>query len=151
MKDLRMLGSKRIIKLYSIITGLILSTSILANMLGITGQLAIQTIAAFSTILGLLLLFGQILIVLNLVDKNVNVGWILVRLAYVALFVMGLGLLSIAASTFISSFYLFGGNSILAGQLFSSVGFTMLASFGICLSALSYHTFSLEKVWVELR
>jgi len=148
MEEFRKLRSTQVLKLYTIITGLVLGTSILTNILGITGILAVQTIAAYSIIIGTLLIFGQILLVLNSVDKSSKLGWIMIRLAYVSLFVMCLAFFSIAGGTFISSFYLFGGNSIMAGMLFSSVGFTMLASFGICLSGMSYHTLSLENVWV---
>ena len=147
MESIRRLGSRRIIKTYSIFTGLVLGIGIVTNMLGIADLPAVQPIAAFSIIIGTLLLFGQILLVLNSVDKSSKLGWIMIRFAYVSLFVMCLAFVSIAGGTFISSFYLFGENSILAGQLFSSVGFTMLASFGICLSAMSYHTLSLEVVW----
>jgi hypothetical protein len=117
-------------------------------MLGIIGSTSVQTVAAVTLVTGLFLLFGQVLLVLDSTGKNTQLGWILGRLSYVVLFVMGLSLFAIAGGTFISSFQILGGNSSSAAGLFSSVGVTVVSSFGICLSAISFHTVSNEQVWL---
>ena len=129
-------------------TNAVLSLSIVFGLLGILGNLLFQSIAGFVVVLGVVLLFGQILLVLNNVNKSDRVGWILVRFAYMTMFVMILGMLSITVGTLIASFYLLGGNSLQAAILLSSIGLTSLASFGICFSGLCYHTHSIENVWI---
>lgn len=128
-------------------TNAVLSLSLVFSLLGILGNLAIQNIAGVLVVLGIGLLFGQILFVLNLVNKSDTIGWILVRFSYVTLFVVILGMLSITGGTVIASFYLVGGNSLQATVLFSSVGLTSLTCFGICFSGICYHTLPLEDVW----
>jgi hypothetical protein len=116
-------------------------------LFGILGNLAIQSIAGILMVLGVGFLFGQILLVLNLVNKSDKVGWILVRLSYVTLFVIILGMLAIVGGTLIASFYLLGGNSLQATILFSSVGLASLTCFGICLSGVCFHTLHIENLW----
>ena len=116
-------------------------------MLGILGNLAIQNIAGILVVLGVGFLFGQIILVLNLANKNDKIGWILVRFSYVTLFVTILGMLAIAGGTVIASFYLLGGNSLHATILLSSVGLTSLTCFGIGLSGVCFHTLLIEKAW----
>jgi hypothetical protein len=141
------LKSKRFARAFCITTLIALAFSLVFNLLGFLGNPIIQGIAASLTIAGIFLLWGQILLSLNMTNRKDRIGWIIVRFAYVTIFVTGLGLLSIAGSTFIASFYLFGGNTPLAALFFSAVGFTMLASFGSCLAAVSYHTLSIEGAW----
>lgn len=147
MENLAFLKNRTFSKYYSITTNAILSLSIVFNFLGVLGNLLIKNIAGFLIVLGIVLLVGQILLVLNHVNRSDKIGWYLIRLAYVTMFVMMLGMLSITSGQLISSFYLLGGNSLQANLLFSSTGMTSLACFGICLSGICYHTHSVENVW----
>ena len=148
MENLAFLKTKTFSRYYSIMTNAVLSLNIIFSLLGILGNLLFQSITGFLVVLGVGLLFGQILLVLNNVNKSNKVGWILIRLAYVTMFVMILGMLSIIGGPLIASFYLLGGNSIQANVLLSSIGMTSWACFGICLSGICYHTHSIEDVWM---
>ncbi len=128
-------------------TNAVLVLCIVFNLLGILGNLAIQNIAGILVVLGVGLLLGQILLVLNLVNKSDKMGWILVRFAYGTLFVVILSLLSIVGGNVVASFYLLGGSSLQATVLFATVGLTSLTSFGICLSGMCIHTLSIDNVW----
>ncbi len=147
MENLAFLKTKTFSRYYSITTGAILSLSIVFGFLGILGNLLIQSISGFLVVFGVVLLVGQILLVLNFVNRSNKNGWYLIRLAYVTMFVMMLGMLSITGGQLIASFYILGGNSLQANVLFSSIGMTSLACFGICLSGMCYHTHSIENVW----
>jgi hypothetical protein len=141
LENLSFLRSKTFARYYSIITNAVLSLSLVFSLL------AVQNIAGIFVVLGVGFLFGQILLVLNLANKNDRVGWILVRFSYLTLFVVILGMLSIVVGTLIASFYFLGGNSLQTSAFFSSVGLTSLTCFGICLSGICYHTLSLDEVW----
>lgn len=147
MEKLAFLRTKSFSRYYSGITNAVLSLSLVFSLLGILGNLAIQNIAGILVVLGVGFLFGQILLVLNLVNKSDKIGWILVRFSYVTLFVVILGMLGITGGTVIASFYLLGGNSLQATVLLSSVGLTSLTCFGICLAGICYHTLSIDEVW----
>ena len=147
MENLAFLKTKTFSKYYSITTNAVLSLSIVFNLLGILGDLLIQNIAGFLIVLGIVLLIGQFLLVLNHVNRSDKIGWYLIRLAYVTMFVMMLAMLSVTGGQLIASFYLLGGNSLQANLMFSLIGMTSLASFGICLSGICYHTHSIENVW----
>lgn len=147
MENVAFLKTKTFSKYYSITTNAVLSLSIVFNLLGILGDLLIQNIAGFLIVLGIVLLIGQFLLVLNHVNRSDKIGWYLIRLAYVTMFVMMLAMLSVTGGQLIASFYLLGGNSLQANLMFSSIGMTSLASFGICLSGICYHTHSIENVW----
>ena len=147
MQNLAFLKTKTFSRYYSITTNAVLVLSLVFNLLGILGNLAIQNIAGILVVLGIGLLLGQILLVLNLVNKSDKMGWILVRFAYGTLFVVILSLLSIVGGNVVASFYLLGGNSLQATVLFSTVGLTSLTSFGICLSGVCFHTLSIDNVW----
>ena len=147
LENLAYLKTKKFSKYYSITTNAMLSLSIVFNLLGVLGNLLIQNIAGFLIVVGIVLLVGQILLVLNRVNRSDKVGWILIRLTYVTMFLMMLGMLSITGGQLIASFYLLGGNSLQTNILFSSIGMTSLACFGICLSGICYHTHSIENVW----
>jgi len=147
LENLTFLQTKIFSKYYSITTNAILSLSIVFNFLGVLGNLLIKNIAGFLIVLGIVLLVGQILLVLNHVNRSDKIGWYLIRLAYVTMFVMMLGMLSITVGQLVASFYILGGNSLQANLLFSSTGMTSLACFGICLSGICYHTHSVENVW----
>ncbi|MHA1863510.1 MAG: hypothetical protein ACTSWA_07055 [Candidatus Thorarchaeota archaeon] len=147
MENLAFLKNRTFSKYYSITTNAILSLSIVFNFLGVLGNLLIKNIAGFLIVLGIVLLVGQILLVLNHVNRSDKIGWYLIRLAYVTMFVMMLGMLSITVGQLVASFYILGGNSLQANLLFSSTGMTSLACFGICLSGICYHTHSVENVW----
>ena len=148
MENLAFLKTKTFSRYYSITTGAILSLSIVFGFLGILGNLLIQSIYGFLVVFSVVLLVGQILLVLNFVNRSNKNGWYLIRLAYVTMFVMMLGMLSITGGQLIASFYILGGNSLQANLLFSSIGMTSLACFGICLSGICYHTHSIEDVWM---
>ena len=148
MENLAFLKTKTFSRYYSITTGAILSLSIVFGFLGILRNLLIQSISGFLVVFGVVLLVGQILLVLNFVNRSNKNGWYLIRLAYVTMFVMMLGMLSITGGQLIASFYILGGNSLQANVLFSSIGMTSLACFGICLSGICYHTHSIEDVWM---
>ncbi len=147
MQNLALLKTKTFSRYYSIMTNAVLVLSIVFNLLGILGNLAIQNIAGILVVLGIGLLVGQILLVLNLVNKRDKMGWILVRFAYGTLFVVILSLLSIVVGIVVASFYLLGGNSLQATVLFSTVGLTSLTSFGICFSGICFHTLSIDNIW----
>ncbi|MCK5390101.1 MAG: hypothetical protein KAJ36_06405 [Candidatus Thorarchaeota archaeon] len=147
MENLAFLKTKTFSKYYSITTNAVLSLSIVFNLLGILGDLLIQNIAGFLIVLGIVLLIGQFLLVLNHVNRSDKIGWYLIRLAYVTMFVMMLAMLSVTGGQLIASFYLLGGNSLQANLMFSSIGMTSFACFGICLSGICYHTHSIENVW----
>ncbi len=147
MENLAFLKTKTFSRYYSITTSAILSLSIVFGFLGILGNLLIQSISGFLVVFSVVLLVGQILLVLNFVNRSNKNGWYLIRLAYVTMFVMMLGMLSITGGQLIASFYILGGNSLQANVLFSSIGMTSLACFGICLSGMCYHTHSIENVW----
>ena len=147
LENLAFLKTKTFSKYYSITTNAVLSLSIVFNLLGILGDLLIQNIAGFLIVLGIVLLVGQILLVLNRANRSDKIGWYLIRLTYVTMFVMMLGMLSITGGQLIASFYILGGNSLQANLMFSSIGITSFACFGICLSGICYHTHSIENVW----
>ncbi|TFH09564.1 MAG: hypothetical protein E4H14_04195 [Candidatus Thorarchaeota archaeon] len=148
MENLAFLKTKTFSRYYSITTNVVLSLSIVFGLLGILGNVLFQSIAGFLVVLGVGLLFGQILLVLNNVNKSDRVGWILVRFAYMTMFVMILVMLLITVGTLIASFYLLGGNSLQAAILFSSIGMTSFCCIGIGFSGLCYHTHSIENVWI---
>ena len=147
MENLDFLRTKTFSKYYSIATNAILSLCIVFNILSTAGDLLTQSITGVLIVLGIILLIGQILLVLNQVNKSEKIGWYLIRLAYVTMFVMMLGMLGITAGQLLASFYILGEKSIQANLIISSIGVTSLASFGICLSGICYHTHSLEHVW----
>lgn len=147
MENIAFLKTKKFSRLFSATTTAVLSLSLVFSLLGFLGNLVVQNLAGILVVLGIGLLFAQILIVLNQVNKRTKIGWILVRFAYVTLFVTILGMLAITGGTLIASFYLLGGTSLQATVLFSTIGLTSLTSFGICLSGICYHTLSIENVW----
>ncbi|TFG30101.1 hypothetical protein EU528_08765 [Candidatus Thorarchaeota archaeon] len=149
MENIAFLKTKIFSRYYNITTNTVLSLSIVFSLLGVAGDLLTQSIAGFLIVLGVIILVGQILLVLNSVNKNDKVGWIIVRFAYVTMFVLILGMVLITTGALIASFFIVGGNSHQAAILFSSVGITSLASFGICFSGICYHTHSLENVWID--
>ena len=147
MEYLAFLRTKTFSRYYSVTTNLVLSLSLVFNLLGILGNLIIQNIAGILVVLGIGFLFGQILLVLNLVNKSDKIGWTLIRFSYVTLFVVIMGMLSITGGTAIASFYLVGSNSLQATVLFSSIGLTSWTCLGIGLSGICYHTLSMEYIW----
>ena len=147
MENIAFLKTKAFARYYSIITNAVLSLSLVFCLIGILGNLVVQNISGVLVVLGVGFLFGQILLMLNKVNKGNKIGWILVRFAYVTLFVVILGMLAIAGGTVIASYYLLGGNSLQASILFSSVGLTSVTCFGICLSGVCFHTLLIENVW----
>ena len=151
MENLSFLKNKAFARYYSIMTNAILCLSLVFCLLGILGNLIIQSMAGILVVLNVGFLFGQILLVMHLVNKENKMGWILVRFSYATLFMIIVGMLAITGGSVIASFYLIGGNSLQAAVLLSTLGQTVSTSFGICLSAVCYHTLSIENVWILLK
>ena len=139
--------TKTFSKYYSLATNAVLSLSFVFNLLGILGDLLIQNFAGFLIVLGIVLLVGQILLVLNHANRSDKIGGYLIRLSYVTMFVIMYAMLSITVGQLVASFYILGGNSLQANLLFSSTGMISLACFGMCLTGFCYHTHSMENVW----
>ena len=135
------------VKLYLLLTIIMLLFTLVFNLFGFSGNLAIQSAAGIFDLIGIPLMIGQLLLIMTVANKGDQIGWIIVRLSYITLFVACLGLLLITMGTFAFSFVFSASGSIGIGQLFSTVGFTMLVAFGICFSALCYYTLSIESAW----
>ena len=145
MHAIEQLKSYTALRAYTFLTSLILSLSILLSLVGVLGNISIQAAASTNIILGTLLELFQILIILQLVNRENEVGWVLHRFAYVTLAVMILSFLSMVGSTFLSSFFIFGRDVM----IIAVIGYIMQASFGICLSSITYHFLQIEDVWHE--
>jgi len=145
MHVIEQLKSYTALRAYTFLTSLILSLSILLSLVGVLGNISIQAAASTNIILGTLLELFQILIILQLVNRENEVGWVLHRFAYVTLAVMILSFLSMVGSTFLSSFFIFGRDVM----IIAVIGYIMQASFGICLSSITYHFLQIEDVWHE--
>ena len=147
MEKLYILKTISFTRTYIAITNAVLSLSLVFNLLGILGNPMIKAGAGILVVLGCGLLFGQILLTLNMVKKNDRIGWILIRFSYVTIFVMILGMLSIAVGIVVASFFLLGSSSIQAMTLFSLVGLTSWTCFGICFTGVCFHTLLIDGVW----
>ena len=143
MHVIEQLKSYRVLRVYSSLTALILSLSILLSQVGAMGIFLIQSIASATIVLGTILELFQVLIVIQLTNREDKVGWVLHRFAYVTLVVMVLSFLSIVGATFLSSFFIFGGDIMIIAVIW----YVMQASFGICLSSVSYHFLQIEDIW----
>ena len=143
MQVYQQLKNPTFLRIYSFLTSLVLSLSILLSILGAIGGILIQTIASIIIVLGSLLEIFQILLVIQLVDRTDRVGWVLHRFSYVTLLVMILSFLSVVAGNYVSSF-LFLGRDIM---IIAVIGYTMQASFGICLSSVTYHFSLMKEAW----
>ena len=143
MHVIEQLKSYTALRAYTFLTSLILSLSILLSLVGVLGNISIQAAASTNIILGTLLELLQILIIMQLANRENKVGWILHRFAYVTLAVMILSFLSMVGSTFLSSFFIFGRDVM----IIAVIGYIMQASFGICLSSITYHFLQIEDVW----
>ena len=147
LEKLTFLETKTFSKYYSVTTNATLRLSIIFNFISIAGELLAQNIAGILMVLGVVLLVGQILLVLNHANRSDKIGSYIIQLTYVTMVVMMLGMLAITAGQLVASFYILGGNSLQANLLFSAIGMTSLACFGICLSGICYHTHSWESIW----
>ena len=145
VRAIEWLRSMTSIRILSFLTAFMLSLSILFSLIGAIGNILIQTLASIAIVLGTLLELFQILIVIQVTNRNDKVGWILHRFAYVTLFVMILSFLSIFGGSYLSSFFIFGKDIM----IIAVIGYVMQASFGICLSAVTYHFLQVEQVWQE--
>jgi hypothetical protein len=143
MQVMEQLKNPTVLRTYSFLTTLTLSLSILLSLVGDLGIILVQSIASATIILGTILQLFQILILLQFVDRQNRVGWVLHRFAYVTLLVMILSFLSIVGGTYLSSFFIFGGDIM----IIAVIGYVMQASFGICLSSIAYHFLQIEDVW----
>ena len=146
MQMIDQLKNPVLFKVFSILTALVLFLSIILSSLGALTGIAIQTAASASIVLGTILELLQILIVLQFANKSDGIGRILHRFAYVTLLVMTYSFLSIVGGTFLASFSLSGGDAM----ILAVIGYTMQASFGICLSLLSYYLLQIDGAWQEL-
>ena len=145
MHVIEQLKSHRVLRVYSSLTALILSLSILLSQVGAMGIFLIQSVASATIIPGTILELFQVLIVIQSTNRENKVGWVLHRFAYVTLVVMVLSFLSIVGATFLSSFFIFGGDIMIIAVIW----YVMQASFGICLSSVSYHFLQIEDVWCK--
>lgn len=143
MQVLEKLKNQTFLRKYSILTTFTLFMSVLLSMFGSMGIIWIQPIAALTIILGTLFLVFQILIILQFANRKNKVGWVLHRFAYVTLLVMIFSFLSIVGGTYLSSFGLFGGDIM----IISIMGYVMQASFGICISSITYHFLQIDNVF----
>ncbi len=141
MQAIEHLTSRTVLRIYSFLTSLILTLSILLSQFGTMGSFLIQSTASATIVVGTLLMLFQILLAIQLADRNDNVGWVLHLFAYVTLLVMIFSFLSVVGATFLSSFSVVGGNLM----VIAVIGYTMQASFGICLSAVCYHFLQIEE------
>ena len=143
MQVSKQLKNPTFLRIYSFLTSLVLSLSILLSILGVIGGILIQTIASIAIVLGTLLELFQILIDIQLVNRTDKVGWVLHRFSYVTLLVMILSFLSVVGGTYVSSF-LFLGRDVM---IIAVIGYIMQASFGICLSSVTYHFVLIKEAW----
>ncbi|MBD3157297.1 MAG: hypothetical protein GF309_00785 [Candidatus Lokiarchaeota archaeon] len=130
-------------RIYSFLTSLILSLSVLLSMFGALGYFLIQQLASATIVLGTTFELIQILMILQLVNRDDKAGWIIHRFAYVTLLVIILSFLSIIGGMFLSSFFIFGADVM----IIPVIGYTVQASFGISLSSVSYHFLQLDAPW----
>lgn len=143
MNVIERLKSFAVLKLYSFLTALVLTLSVLLSSLGALGNILIQTIVSVAIVLGTLLELFQVLIVIQLANREDRVGWFLRRFAYLTLLVMVFSFLSIVGGTYLSSFFILGGDVMIVAV----IGYVMQASFGICLASISYHFLQIEDAW----
>ena len=137
------LKSFTVLRTFSFLTCLVLCLSILFSVFGVTGGILTQTLASTTIVLGTFLELSLVLAVIHLADRNDKVGWVLHRFSYVTLEVMILSFVLIVAGTFLSSFSVSGGDVMTVAV----IGYAVHASFGICLSSVSYHFLGIEGVW----
>lgn len=141
----------KFVKLYLVVTLIILPLTLISNLFGFSGNLTIQSIAGVLTLIGIPLMIGQILLIMTLANKGDPVGWMVVRLSYITLIVACLGLLLITIATFAFSLISGSSGSLLLGPLFSTVGITIMFAFGIFFAALTFYTLSLENAWTFIK
>ena len=138
------LKSFKVLRIYSLLTLVMLLLSILLSTLGAFTHILIQTVASGAIIVGTILELFQILIVIQLTDRDDKFGWILHRFAYVTLVIMIYSFLSIVGGSFLASFSISGGDIM----IIAVIGYVMQASFGICLSSVTYHFTQIEDAWL---
>ncbi|TFG13137.1 hypothetical protein EU537_07450 [Candidatus Thorarchaeota archaeon] len=109
------------------------------------GNFVIQSVASAAIVLGSLLDLFQVLLAIQVTNRDDRLGWFLHRFAYVTLLVMIFSFLSVIGATFLSSFSFAGGNLM----VITVMGYTMETSFGICFSAVTYHFLKIEDAWRE--
>ncbi|MBS3794982.1 MAG: hypothetical protein KGY80_08795 [Candidatus Thorarchaeota archaeon] len=143
MCKLEHLKNFKTLRIYSFLTSLILALSIFLSQFGVLGNVLIQSIASITIILGTILELIHILILIQLTNRDDKVGWVLHRFAYGTLGIMIFSFLSIVSSTFLSTFFIFGRDVMIVAV----IGYVMQASFGVCLSSISYHFATIEDAW----
>jgi hypothetical protein len=143
MCKLEHLKNFKTLRIYSFLTSLILALSIFLSQFGALGNVLIQSIASITIILGTILELFHILILIQLTNRDDKVGWVLHRFAYGTLGVMIFSFLSIVGSTFLSTFFIFGRDVMIVAV----IGYVVQASFGVCLSSVSYHFATIEDAW----
>ena len=70
MENLEFIKTNTFSKYYSITTNAVLSLSIVFNMVAVAGELLMKNIATITIILGIVLLIGQFILVLNRANRN---------------------------------------------------------------------------------
>ncbi|MFW9920641.1 MAG: hypothetical protein ACFFED_13640 [Candidatus Thorarchaeota archaeon] len=147
MRFNKILENAAVRKGYAIVCSLILSISIILLILGASGNHFIQSLAGICVLIGLLVSFGEIFLIINMVDKSNTLGYLLHRFAYSNLIAILFGYLVITITTYLSTFYIFGEASIHASGLISSIVITTYSSIGICLSYIAYHSLEDGTAW----
>ena len=143
MQVLDRLRNRTALRVFSLLTCLVLCLSLVFSILGSLTGILIQTLASATITIGVLLELHQILTVVYLTDRANRVGWVLHRFSYAALLTIVLSFLLIAGGRFLSSFSISGGNLMIVAV----IAYVVQASFGISLSVMSYHLLQEEAAW----
>ncbi len=146
MTSLEFLKSRTFVKTYLLSTIVILTLSMVVNLLGFAGNPATQALAGALSLVGIPLTIGIVLLNLNLINRSTRVGGILIRFSYVTLMVASLCLSLIALTTLVSSF-LAGYGSSLATQM-ATTAFATQITLSITTATLSYYTLPIEGIWL---
>lgn len=146
MQVIELLRSRTTLRMFSFLTCLVLCLSLLFSILGSLSGILIQAVASAAIVLGVLLEISQVLMVIQLSDREGRVGWVLHRFSYATLLTMILSFLLIVAARFLSSFSISGGNLMTAAVM----AYVVQASFGVCLSTITYHLLESEDTWRNL-
>jgi hypothetical protein len=150
MEHLGFIGSKRFIRVYSLLALIVFSIAIISSIVAVTANLLVQSMMSLLVVGGVLILFGLILLLITYVDKKDVFGGIIHHLSYITLIILMLSFTFLALGSYMTSFYIFGSYSLGAGSTITTIIMTVLLSFGLCLASIAYHSLKIESVWREL-
>ncbi len=136
-------ASRKVLRIFSFQTCLVLCLSILFSLLGSLAGILIQTIASALIVLGVLFELLQVLMVIQMADREGRIGWVLHRFSYATLLTMVLSFVMIVVTRFLSSFSISSVNLMIIAVM----AYTVQASFGIFLSVMSYHFLVEGDAW----